>query len=89
MLLRFFKVESAVIEMIIVNVRGEGTVVAGRAYLSTFFAVPHFHFMTAFQTQPKKGTGFSVSKQTQAAKSDSYNASLQSLHFLFYFQYAA
>ena len=24
----------------------------------TFFAVPHFHFMTAFQTQPKKGDGF-------------------------------
>ena len=58
MLLRFFKVESAVIEMIIVNVRGEGTVVAGRAYLRTFFAVPHFHFMTAFPTQSKKETGF-------------------------------
>ena len=24
----------------------------------TFFAVPHFHFMTAFQTQPKKGDEF-------------------------------
>ena len=34
-----------------VNERGEGTVVAGWAYL---FRVLDFHFMTAFQTQPKK-----------------------------------
>ena len=76
MLLRFFKVESAVIEMIMffgfrssvstaVNERGEGTVVAVRAYL---FLCPSFPFYDCIPNMSEKETGFSVSKQSQAPK---------------------